>query len=85
MNKFEKSKHGIPQNQKLTNTQIWKMLKYETKIIKKNVNRYSKCIGLETIFKNILRKNDKIINFVNNFLYFLSKWYKLLGHMCFTC
>ena len=54
MNKFQKSKQGIPQNQKLTNTQIWKMLKYETKIIKENVNRYSKCIGLETIFRNIL-------------------------------
>ena len=29
-----------------------------------------KGIGLETIFKNILWKNDQTINFIDNFLYF---------------
>ena len=45
------------------------------------VNKCPKDIGLRIIFKNILRKNDKVINFVNNFLYFLSKWYKCLFWM----
>ena len=40
-------------------------------IIMENVNECSKGIGLGTIFKNILHENDKTINFVDNFLYFL--------------
>ena len=35
-----------------------------------NVNECLKGIDLETIFRNILRKNDKVINFVDSFLYF---------------
>ena len=35
-----------------------------------NVNEYPKGISLGTIFKNILWKNDKIINYVDSFLYF---------------
>ena len=33
-------------------------------------NALIKSIGLRTIFKNILWKNDKVINFVDSFLYF---------------
>ena len=32
-----------------------------------------KVIDLETIFRNILWKNNKSINFFNNFLYFILK------------
>ena len=38
-----------------------------------NDNKYFKDIGLGNILKNILWENDKIINFSNNFLYFLWK------------
>ena len=38
-----------------------------------NVNECPKGISLRTIFKNILLKNDKTINVVDNFLYFLLK------------
>ena len=31
-------------------------------------------IGLGTIFKNNLLKNDKTINYFDNFLYFSLKW-----------
>ena len=37
------------------------------------VNECPKGISLRTIFKNILLKNDKTINVVDNFLYFLLK------------
>ena len=36
-----------------------------------NVNECLKDISLGNIFKNILWKNDKIINYVDIFLYFL--------------
>ena len=35
-----------------------------------NVNEYLKGISLGNIFKNILCENDKMINYVDNFLYF---------------
>ena len=34
------------------------------------LKKYPKCIGLWTIFRNILGENEKVINFINNFLYF---------------
>ena len=37
----------------------------------RNVNKCLKDINLRIIFRNILWKNDKTINFVDNFLYFL--------------
>ena len=37
------------------------------------VNGYSKSIGLGTTIRNILWKNDKAINFFDDFLYFLKK------------
>ena len=37
------------------------------------VNECPKSISLRIIFKNILLKNDKTINVVDNFLYFLLK------------
>ena len=37
----------------------------------RNVNEWPKSIGLWTIFKNILYENNKVINFIDNFLYFL--------------
>ena len=40
---------------------------------KKNVNECHKGIGLETIFKNILSKDDKTINFSNSFFIFFLK------------
>ena len=36
-----------------------------------NINEYLKGIGLRAIFRNILQDNDKVINFFDNFLYFL--------------
>ena len=38
-----------------------------------NVNKCPTDISLRIIFKNILWKNDKTINFVDNFLYFTRK------------
>ena len=42
-----------------------------------NVNEYSKSIGLGTTFRNILWKNDKTINFFDDFLYFSKNYVKL--------
>ena len=36
----------------------------------RNVNKWLKDIGLGTIFRNILWENNKIINYVDIFLYF---------------
>ena len=36
----------------------------------RNVKESLKGIDLATIFRNILWKNDKVINFFDNFLYF---------------
>ena len=36
----------------------------------RNVKESLKGIDLATIFRNILWKNDKVINFVDSFLYF---------------
>ena len=36
-------------------------------VLMRNVNECSKSIGLKTIFRNILWKNDKTINFLTTF------------------
>ena len=40
----------------------------------RNINKCLKDIGLRTIFRNILLKNNKIINFAKSFLYFIRKY-----------
>ena len=50
-----------------------------------NINEYSKNIDLKTIFKNILWEIDKIINFINNFLYFPLKILSKLSWFTKNC
>ena len=44
------------------------------KLTKGKVNRWSKIINLENIFKNFYAKRKKRINIFNGFLYFMLKW-----------
>ena len=37
----------------------------------RNINGYSNSIGLETNFRNILRENNKVINFFDCFYLFI--------------
>ena len=58
-----------PKKKKKRGKKIPQLLEQPYKF-KRNVNEYSKNIDLKIIFRNILWKNDKVINFSYSFLYF---------------